>query len=597
MFQQGPCSDEDDAVSVSLRTMLAACLGGVGLVFTVGTALLLHAEADGRMQRIIGDQLQQYAGQVADKLDRGMFERYRDLLVATSLESVRSAGASRDSRRAVVQRMKDTYPDYAWIGFIEPNGILQAATDRVLEGMDVNARGWWKQGLAAPYVGDVHDAIVLGKLLYANRAEPPRFVDLASPVRTEDGVLLGVIAAHLSWDWAAEVERSVLGRIDKDRHVEAMILAGDDTVILGPKDLIGQRVGAVSGAVAGTAAIRVWPDGAAYLTGTAATQGYRDYPGLAWKVVLREPVRLAMAPVREMRNRVVAWGAAGSLLAVLVGYLLAGWISAPLRAMARAVGEAGATGARPALPPAGHYAEIDTLSVAMRAYLDEIRDGERRLKESLDEKTILLHEIHHRVKNNLQVIYGLMMFEARQLPKEERGRARLEAVARRITSMGRLHEQLYMSGDFARIDLGEHLRHLCEALSDLRPSEAVALRVEAGPATCSLELALPLGLIANELMMNSLKHGFPEGRGGTVTVALHDGPDALVMEVGDDGVGCAGGLPTGGIGSTLVNGLVRQIGGTLALAGERGCVLRVSVPKARPTVPAMPEAAAQTMAA
>ncbi|CAO3428327.1 hypothetical protein [Azospirillum doebereinerae] len=573
--------------------MLAACLGGVGLAFTVGTAVLLHAEAGDRMQRLIGDQLHQHADQVADKLDRGMFERYRDLLVATSLDSVRSAGASRDSRRAVLQRLKDTYPDYAWIGFIEPNGILQVATDRVLEGMDVNARGWWKQGLAGPYVGDVHDAIVLGKLLYANRAEPPRFVDLASPVHAEDGTLLGVIAAHLSWDWAAEVERSVLGQVDKARHVEAMILAGDDTVILGPKALIGQRVGAVSAAVAGSATIRTWPDGADYLTSTAATKGYRSYPGLAWKVVLREPVTLALAPVRDMRNRVIAWGAAGSLLAVLIGYLLAGWISAPLRAMARAVGGAGATGARPALAATGHYAEIDTLSEVMRAYLDEIRDGERRLKDSLDEKTILLHEIHHRVKNNLQVIYGLMMVEARRLPKEDRGRARMEAVARRITSMGRLHEQLYMSGDFSRIDLGEHLLHLCEALSDLRPSEAVTLRVEAGPATCSLELALPLGLIANELVMNSLKHAFPEGRGGTVTVVLRDGPDELLMEVGDDGVGCAGGLPTGGIGTTLVNGLVRQIGGTLSFVTDRGCIARVSVPKARQAVPAMP----QTLAA
>ncbi|MGF7174174.1 sensor histidine kinase [Azospirillum doebereinerae] len=584
-------------MSVSLRTMLAACLGGVGLVFTVGTAVLLNAEAGGRMQGVIGDQLHQYADQVADKLDRGMFERYRDLLVATSLDSVRSPDASRDSRRAVVQRLKDTYTDYAWIGFIEPNGILQVATDRVLEGMDVNARGWWKQGLERPYVGDVHDAIVLGKLLYANRAEPPRFVDLAAPVHAEDGTLLGVIAAHLSWDWAMEVERSVLGQVDKARHVEAMILAGDDTVILGPKELIGQRIGAVSATVADSAAIRTWPDGVGYLTSTAATQGYRGYPGLAWKVVLREPATLALAPVREMRNRVIAWGAAASLLAVLVGYLLAGWISAPLRAMARAVREAGATGGRPALPATGHYAEIDTLSDAMRAYLDEIREGERRLKDSLGEKTILLHEIHHRVKNNLQVIYGLMMVEVRQLPKEERGRARMEAVARRITSMGRLHEQLYMSGDFARIDLGEHLLHLCEALSDLRPNEAVALRVEAAPATCSLELALPFGLIANELMTNSLKHAFPEGRGGTVTITLHDGPDALVMEVSDDGIGCAGGLPTGGIGTTLVNGLVRQIGGTLTFDTRQGCIARVSVPKARPAVPALPEAPAQTMAA
>ncbi|QQP92677.1 hypothetical protein IGS68_29820 (plasmid) [Skermanella sp. TT6] len=117
------------------------------MTFTVGTAALLQAEAGKRIQHMIGAQLHQYAGQVADKLDRGMFERYRDLLVVASLEVVRSPQASRDSRRSVLQRLQDTYPDYAWIGFINPDGILEAATGRVLEGADVNARGWWKQAL------------------------------------------------------------------------------------------------------------------------------------------------------------------------------------------------------------------------------------------------------------------------------------------------------------------------------------------------------------------------------------------------------------------------------------------------------------------
>ncbi len=562
---------------IGLRTLLAACLGGVGLAFTIGTAALLQAEAGGRLQRIIGDQLQAHAGQVADKLDRGMFERYRDLVVAAGLDDVRSATASRESRRVVLQRLQDTYRDYAWIGFIRPHGILEAATGGLLEGADVNARGWWKQALERPYVGDVHDALVLGKILYGDRPEPARFVDLAAPVRGGDGTLLGVVAAHLSWDWASEVERSVLDGVAPDRRVDAMILSADGTVILGPKPLVGQRVD--SAPEPSRPAVRLWPDGVAYLTSSAATRGYRDYPGLGWQVVLREPVTHAMAPVQALRNRVIAWGVVASLLAVLVGYLLAGWIAAPLRAMARAV-EAARPSAAPELPPSGRYAEIGTLSGAVRAHLGELREAERRLTESLEEKTTLLNEIHHRVKNNLQVIYGLMMVETRQLPKGDRGRERLEALARRITSMGRLHEQLYRSGDLARIDFAEHLRRLCEALADLRPHDGVSVRVEADPVICPLDLATPLGLIANELVVNALKHAFPDGRPGRVTVTLREEAGAVALAVADDGVGCAGRLPSGGVGSTLVAALARQVGGTLSYEVERGCVARLVVPKA-----------------
>ncbi|MBP2232249.1 two-component sensor histidine kinase [Azospirillum agricola] len=561
-----------------LRTVLAACLGGVGLAFTIGTAALLQAEAGGRIRQMIGVQLHGYAGQVADKLDRGMFERYRDLLVVTSLEAIRSAEATRESRRAVLQKLQDTYPDYAWIGFIEPRGILQAATGRVNEGRDVNGRDWWRQALERPYVGDVHDAVVLAKLLYADRPEVPRFVDLAAPVRDEGGAVLGVVAAHLSWDWATEVERSVLGEIVEGRRLEAMILAADDTVLLGPKPLVGQRLADLPSPSA-EAGLRVWPDGTAYMTGLAVTKGYRDYPGLGWKVVLREPAALAMAPVTALRDRVIAWGVAGSLLAVVVGYLLATWIAAPLRAMAGAVGAA-PEGALPTLPAASRYAEVATLSAAIRSYVGKLWRAERSLKESLEEKTTLLHEVHHRVKNNLQVVYGLMMMEMRRLPKGDPGRDRLEALSRRITAMGRLHEQLCLSDDLARLDFADHLRRLCDALSGLRPHEAVAIRVEAEPTICSLEAATPLGLIANELVSNALKHGFPAGRPGCVSVTLAHDAAGLRLVVADDGAGCAGGPPSGGVGTALVNALVVQIGGRLTFDTRDGCRATLTVPAA-----------------
>ncbi len=564
-------------LKIGLRAMLIACLGGIGLAFTAGTAAFLQIEAGDRLQRMIGDQLHLYASQVADKLDRGMFERYRDLAVVTSLETIQSTDTPRDARRVVLQKLQDTYPDYAWIGFIRPTGLLEAATGRINEGMDVSARGWWKQGFDRPYVGDVHDAVVLAKLLYADRKEVPRFVDLAAPVRDERGTLTGVVAAHLSWDWASEVERSVLGQIPEGTGVEAMILSTDGTVILGPQSLVGKPL-AIAPAGGQDTKVQSWPDGRTFLTSVVQTKGYRDYPGLGWRVVLRQPVDQAMAPITELRNRVIAWGAFASLLAVFVGHVLATWLSAPLRAMSRAVEAAGIDGAVPDLPLTSRYTEAATLSKALRNYVSDLQDADSRLRGIVAEKTVLLREIHHRVKNNLQVICGLMMVEMRRLPKGDLARGRIEALTGRVTSMGRLHEQLYTSGDLTNVDLGMHLRQLCEALRDLRPNEAVTIHTDTDDAACSIELATPLGLIANELVVNALKHAFPDGREGTVTVLLRKNGDRLSMTVADDGVGCAGSLPKGGIGTTLVDALVRQVGGTISFDVQAGCTATVSVP-------------------
>lgn len=387
-----------------------------------------------------------------------------------------------------------------------------------------------------------------------------------------------MVAAHLSWDWASEVERSVLGPAAEDQRAEAMILAADNTVILGPKALVGQRLDTSSLDVSHVTS-GVWEDGVEYLASSAMTRGYRDYPGLAWKVVLRQPMALAMAPLRDLRESVIAWGAAGSLLAVFIGYLLAGWISAPLRAMARSVETAGSGGMTPVLPTTCRYAEIRSLTTAVGIYLDERRQADEKLRTSLDEKTVLLHEIHHRVKNNLQVIYGLMMVEARQLPKGHLGRERLDAVARRVASMGRLHEQLYKSGDLAQIDFAQHLRQLYDALLELRPHDAVAIRLETVSTICSLEIATPLGLIANELIVNALKHAFPDQQPGTVLITLQNEDENILMQVADDGVGCAGGAPSGGIGISLVTALAHQLDGTVSYDVENGCTVRISVPK------------------
>lgn len=199
------------------------------------------------------------------------------------------------------------------------------------------------------------------------------------------------------------------------------------------------------------------------------------------------------------------------------------------------------------------------------------------------EKEVLLREIHHRVKNNLQAMWGMIQFERSRL-KDPEARIRLALVGDRISLLGRIHEQLYTSGNFADVNMAEHIDELCRNLAEASGRlEGLTLQVEAEPLLLSLEVALPVGLMVNEIVSNALKHAFPDGRPGHIRVTLYrQAAEQVVLSVSDNGVGRNGSEPDHvGIGLTLVEALARQIEGTLSYSADAGYCVVVSFPDGR----------------
>ena len=155
--------------------------------------------------------------------------------------------------------------------------------------------------------------------------------------------------------------------------------------------------------------------------------------------------------------------------------------------------------------------------------IEERRKVEQSLASALEEKEILLREIHHRIKNNLQSLWGLLQIEKSRMT-DTHARTRIDAVSQRINVMGSIHRQLYSSQNIARIDLGRHLEELCENLKFFTDFPMVSMwpwkrkRVE-----CSLDTAIP-SAFANEAISNSLKHAFPSGRTGRISSACAGSP-------------------------------------------------------------------------
>jgi len=203
------------------------------------------------------------------------------------------------------------------------------------------------------------------------------------------------------------------------------------------------------------------------------------------------------------------------------------------------------------------------------------RENEQRMEASLREKEVLVREIYHRVKNNLQVIQSLLKMRARPLPPGE-AREAIESTVQRVFAMALVHERLYRMEDLARLSLGDYLRDLFNgvAASNSAQPDQVELRMDVEEIPLSLDLAIPFGLLVNELISNCFKHGFPDGRRGTIEISIHRTPGAVRTVIKDDGVGLGehfdfGACPSMGL--KLAASLAHQLGGHLDFSSDHGC--------------------------
>lgn len=214
----------------------------------------------------------------------------------------------------------------------------------------------------------------------------------------------------------------------------------------------------------------------------------------------------------------------------------------------------------------------------------DITERKRRTTEltaALREREVLLQEVHHRVKNNLQIISSLINMQLRNTELGPSSSALLECQTR-VQAIALIHEQLYQSKDYAQVPFSDYVRTLANnvfAATGASPA-SVSLDVVVEPVSLAVDKAIPCGLVLNELITNSLKHGFADGRSGTVRVELlRVGEDRCRVVVQDDGVGLPADMDvstSGSLGLLLVRTLAEQLEAELSVDGRRGASFRLT---------------------
>jgi len=218
--------------------------------------------------------------------------------------------------------------------------------------------------------------------------------------------------------------------------------------------------------------------------------------------------------------------------------------------------------------------------IAIARDITERKKAEQKIKESLKEKEILLAEIHHRVKNNLAVITGLLELQVQNTDNDE-AKTVLRDSQLRINSMALIHEKLYESDNLSLIQFGKYIGELIDVIADshITKEKPIEIDIESDPIEFTITQAIPCGLLMNEIVTNALKHAFEGRNSGKISISLKKEGDVIQLVISDNGIGLPDNfeeMKVKSLGMTLIYTLASQLNADMNIESGEGTVYRLT---------------------
>ncbi len=367
----------DPRCSLRARAVCLVAAGGGGF------AALLIWLAGGVVEREVrstrGAAYEALAFQLGDKLDRALYERYRTLQHAASLDTLRRYDPSPAERRQLLESLLESSPDFAWIGLADATGRILTGTGKLFENTDAAQRPWFRGARDQPYLGPLRENPELARTVPAGPEgeAATRFLELAVPVQAADGRFHGVLAAVLRWQWTRDVQLSVVPEALARERVAASVYTADGDLLL-DSGALGWTHPPALPPLGETRRPRGWmietaPEGVTFLTGFSRSRGFREYRGLGWVALVRQPVRDVLAPVSALRRRLAGWAAGVVAAAVASAWILAGRHARRLRSVAASAQRIREGDILAVLPHPAGESELSRLCRAVGGLVEDLR--------------------------------------------------------------------------------------------------------------------------------------------------------------------------------------------------------------------------------
>ena len=555
--------------NASLRARLVV-LVGVAMLAPGALAVLQAVSSYNSSIQILERNLVQ-AAQLAANEEVSMISASREILTSLAANPDVRGGRGLACRRAL-QRATAGLDQYAGAMVADERGVLTCSANPIRDTVSVKEFPWY---------GDIMrgDPFVVSDLQLAPWLERWGMVT-AVPLLDDQGAIRGTVALFIGLDWLTRRYKSAA--------------QGDDTVLA----LLDSKGDLITPEREASHAESGLPNGtliSGYLQSRTETFRARGADG-TWRlyvmspllggrvfVILGTPLLTAIGPLALQ----VAWGVftpilmwALAVVVVWIGleHLVVRWITYLER-----ITSAYASGRQSVRPERVSAAplEIRSLGETFTRMADLISARENELRESLAQKELLVREIHHRVKNNLQLVMSLLNLHARRI-RDPRAEAAFAEARSRINALATLHRRLYESESLQQVDLRWFLEDLCVELrrGGLSGSRHIELTVEAPDEVIGPEVAVPLGLLVTEAITNAYKHAFPGREEGRIEVrVIRESHTHLVLQITDNGAGFdPAEKEAGGLGRSLIDAFVRQLHGELDIKSDHGTQVRVKFP-------------------
>ena len=300
------------------RVRLTLLFGGVATATALMVAFFINYERTQELNQSIADTLELTGRPIAFALESGLRERERESVLLSHHPLLTQGQLDSAELQSHLEEIQQSFPYYSWIGVTDLQGVVQVSTGGFLKRQNVSERPWFKQGVKGPYVGDVHKAVLLqGLLRPGENSEPMRFLDFASPVRSNSGDVVGVLAIHLNWDWTSKVIEEVLAGLPHSRGLE-IIIFNDKAEVQFPLGLLIDDKVISKLPKPGELSEFDWSSGDYYITATLNLPGSL-MEKLGWTLVARQPVSIAKLPIVQLHKNLALWsfGIVSILMAII----------------------------------------------------------------------------------------------------------------------------------------------------------------------------------------------------------------------------------------------------------------------------------------